>query len=168
MVPKRTAQRPRLDYGRAIETLRASKDLGREELARLGRISPSYLREIELGLKRPSTDVVARVARALGMKGSAFLQYVEEVSGPLSDDEKVAPSVQLTLRRAARKRTRDLPLFAGDHDGESGRETARARTQDGDAASDLALSELGVIARRLGTADRLALLQLARHLLRRR
>ncbi|MGH2404065.1 MAG: helix-turn-helix domain-containing protein, partial [bacterium] len=106
-MPKRTGQRPRLDYGRAIETLRASKGLGRPEAARLARISPSYLREIELGLKRPSTDVVARVARALGMKVSAFLQYVEEVSAPPTEDEKIAAPVQLTLRRAARKRTRD-------------------------------------------------------------
>ncbi|MGQ0551098.1 MAG: helix-turn-helix domain-containing protein [Armatimonadota bacterium] len=165
---KRTAQRPRLDYGRAIETLRVSKGLGREEAARLARISSSYLREIELGLKRPSTDVVARVARGLGMKGSTFLQYVEEVSAPPSDEEKIAPAVQLTLRRAARKRTRDLPLFSAEQDGESRRDAPRGRARDDEQESDLALSELRVIARRLGADDRLALLQIARHLLRRR
>lgn len=166
MGPKRIAPRPRLDYGRAIETLRVSKGLGREEAARLGRISPSYLREIELGLKRPSTDVVARVARGLGMKGSAFLQYVEELSALSSDEEKIAPAVQLTLRRAARKRTKDLPLFSVDQDGER-REGVRTDVRDRETESDLALSELQVIARRLRPDDRLALLQLARHLLRR-
>ncbi|MGH2373589.1 MAG: helix-turn-helix domain-containing protein [bacterium] len=166
MVPKRIGQRPRLDYGRAIETLRVSKGLGREEAARLARISPSYLREIELGLKRPSTDVVARVARGLGMRGSAFLQYVEEVSVPSLDDEKIAPAEQLTLRRATRKRTKDLPLFSVDQDGER-REGTRKDVRDREAESDLTLSELQVIARRLGADDRLALLQLARHLLRR-
>ncbi|HET8679428.1 MAG TPA: helix-turn-helix transcriptional regulator [bacterium] len=166
MGPKRIGQRPRLDYGRAIETLRVSKGLGREETARLARISPSYLREIELGLKRPSTDVVSRVARGLGMKGSAFLQYVEEVSAPPSDDEKLAPAVQLTLRRAARKRTKDLPLFSVDQDGER-HEGARKDVRDREAETDLTFNELQVIARRLGADDRLALLQLARHLLRR-
>lgn len=145
-----------------------SKGLGREEAARLARISSSYLREIELGLKRPSTDIVARVARGLGMKGSAFLQYVEEVSAPPSDEEKIAPAVQLTLRRAARKRTRDLPLFSAEQDGESRRDATRGRARDDEQESDLALSELRVIARRLGADDRLALLQIARHLLRRR
>jgi transcriptional regulator with XRE-family HTH domain len=166
MGPKRIGQRPRLDYGRAIETLRVSKGLGREEAARLARISPSYLREIELGLKRPSTDIVARVARGLGMKGSAFLQYVEDVSVPSSDEEKIAPAMQLTLRRAARKHTKDLPLFSVDQDGER-REGPRKDVRDREAETDLALSELQVIARRLGADDRLALLQLARHLLRR-
>lgn len=166
MGPKRIGQRPRLDYGRAIETLRVSKGLGREEAARLARISLSYLREIELGLKRPSTDVVARVARGLGMKGSAFLQYVEEMSVSASDDEKITPAEQLTLRRAARKRTKDLPLFSVDQDGER-REGVRKDVRDRETESDLAFSELQVIARRLGASDRLALLQLARHLLRR-
>ena len=150
--------RPRLDYGRAIETLRASKTLTREEVARLAGISYSYLSEIERGLKRPSSDIVARVARAFGMKGSTFLQYVEELSAPLPDDMKPVAAVQLPL-----KRNRPLSLFAGD-------QTLTAASKGGEgtgARGDLVISELLVIARRLPAGDRQALLQLARHLLHR-
>lgn len=166
-VAKRSGPRTRLDYGRAVETLRAAKSLRREEVAGLARMSSSYLREIELGLKRPSTDMIARIARALGMKGSAFLQYVEEVSAPPTEDEKPVPAVQLPLKRA-----RALPLFsdqsavadAGNRQGAARGRRGRA----GDADGDLAMSELQVIARRLGTEDRRALLQLARHLMHRK
>ena len=150
--------RPRLDYGRAIETLRASKNLTRDEVARLAGISYSYLSEIERGLKRPSSDIVARVARAFGMKGSAFLQYVEELSAPLPDDMKPVAAVQLPL-----KRSRTLSLFAGDQT-----LTAASKSREGAGGrGDLVISELLVIARRLPAGDRQALLELARHLLHR-
>ena len=69
-----------LDYGTAIERLRERKGLSREELARGSGVSYSYLSEVERGLKRPSTDVLARLATALDMLPSDLLRYVEEVS----------------------------------------------------------------------------------------
>jgi transcriptional regulator with XRE-family HTH domain len=159
--------RPRLDYGRAIETLRASKGFSREELAQLARISYSYLSEIERGLKRPSADIVARVARAFGMKGSGFLQYVEELSTPLPEEDQPAPAVQLSLRRS-----RPLPLFGDDAEmrakSKSSRREATRSEADRETRADLTVNELLVIARRLGADDRRALLQLARHLLHRK
>jgi transcriptional regulator with XRE-family HTH domain len=151
--------RSRLEFGRAIETLRTSKALTREELARLARISHSYLSEIERGLKRPSADIVARVARALGMKGGTFLNYVEELSAPLPDEDRPVPAVQMPLRRG-----RALPLFTAEQ-AQSGRAGARDGSRE---SEELATSEITVIARRLGPEDRRALLQMARHLLRRR
>ena len=56
-----------LDYGTAIERLRERKGLSREDLARGSGVSYSYLSEVERGLKRPSTDVLARLATALNM-----------------------------------------------------------------------------------------------------
>ena len=69
-----------LDYGTAIERLRERKGLSREDLARASWVSYSYLSEVERGLKRPSTDVLARLATALDMLPSDLLRYVEEVS----------------------------------------------------------------------------------------
>ncbi|MDR7417623.1 MAG: helix-turn-helix transcriptional regulator [Armatimonadota bacterium] len=155
--------RPRLDFGRAIETLRAAKGLSREETATMAGISHSYLSEIERGLKRPSADIITRVARAFGMKGSAFLQYVEELSAPLPDEPPPARAVQLPLKRA-----RPLPLFGGDPEPAGAKPRRRRRgLPDGDEDTDLALSELLVIGRRLRPDDRAALLRLARHLLHR-
>ena len=156
--------RPRLDFGRAIETLRASKGLTREETAALAGISHSYLSEIERGLKRPSADIIGRVARAFGMKSSAFFQYVEELSAPLPEEPAPARAVQLPLKRG-----RPLPLFSGDQDssGETGRRRRRRGVPEGEDSTDLAVNELLVIGRRLRPEDRAALLQLARHLLHR-
>src|SRR3970040_1549762 len=69
-----------LDYGTAIERLRERKGLSREDLARASGVSYSYLSEVERGLKRPSTDVLARLAMALDMLPSDLLPYVEEGS----------------------------------------------------------------------------------------
>lgn len=46
-------------------------------LAESSGISPSYLSEVERGLKRPSTDVIAKISRAMGMRASEFLERVE-------------------------------------------------------------------------------------------
>lgn len=156
--------RPRLDFGRALETLRASKGLSREEVAGLAGISHSYLSEIERGLKRPSSDIVARVARAFGMKGSALFQYVEELSAPLPEDAPAPRAVQMPLRRG-----RPLPLFSNDQEaGRTGRPRRRKHVlSEADEGADLVLSELLVLGRRLRPDDRTALLRLARHLLHR-
>jgi transcriptional regulator with XRE-family HTH domain len=158
--------RSRLDFGRALETLRASKGLSREEVAGLAGISHSYLSEIERGLKRPSADILARVARAFGMKGSALFQYVEELSAPLPEEVAPPRAVQMPLRRG-----RPLPLFSNDSDqaaARAGRQRRRPGLPPGrDEGADLALSELLVIGRRLRPDDRTALLRLARHLLHR-
>lgn len=159
--------RVRLEFGRAIETLRASRGLSREETATLAGISASYLSEIERGLKRPSADIVERIARAFGMKGSGLLQHVEDLSGPLPDEEAPARAVQLPLKRG-----RPLPLFAQEQEaGAAGSPRRRRGGAAGQAGqqegADLLVSELLVIARRLRPEDRKALLQLARHLLRR-
>jgi len=69
-----------LDYGTAIERLRERKGLSREDLARGSGVSYSYLSEIERGLKRPSTDVLARLATALDMLPSELLRQIEEMS----------------------------------------------------------------------------------------
>lgn len=70
-----------LNYGDAILKLREQRAMTREALAESSGVSPSYLSEVERGLKRPSTDVVAKIAEALGMLPSQFLEYVESTSG---------------------------------------------------------------------------------------
>jgi transcriptional regulator with XRE-family HTH domain len=69
-----------LDYGKAIETLRVRRGLSREELARTSGVSYSYLSEVERGLKRPSTDVLVKLATAMDMLPSDMLRQIEEFS----------------------------------------------------------------------------------------
>jgi transcriptional regulator with XRE-family HTH domain len=58
MAPKRLEQ--------VIRELREKKGLTQEELAFKARVTPGYVAQLELGLrKNPSLDVVRRLARAL-------------------------------------------------------------------------------------------------------
>ena len=157
--------RSRLDFSRALETLREARGLTREQTAALARVSPSYLSEIERGLKRPSADIIARVARAFGMKTSAVMQFVEELSAPQPDDEAPARPTQLALKRG-----RALPLFSAEDTAAMSPPGSRRRRRDAaaeDRPGDLVVTELAVVAKRLSPQDRRALLQLARHLLSR-
>ncbi len=72
----------RLDYRRAITELRERRQMSREALAEAAGISASYLYEVERGLKRPSTDVLAKLATALGMLPSQMLEYMERQMPP--------------------------------------------------------------------------------------
>lgn len=70
--------RRRLDYAGVITRLRRERGMTREALAEASGVSASYLSEVERGYKRPSTDVLAALAHALGMAPSALLALVEE------------------------------------------------------------------------------------------
>ena len=63
--------------GRAIKVARTERGLERKELARLSGFSYPYLAEIEKGVKRPSTEALIPIARALGLKQSELLQLAE-------------------------------------------------------------------------------------------
>ena len=54
---------------RVIRELREKKGLTQEELAFKAKVTPGYVAQLELGLrKNPSLDVVRRLARALGVR----------------------------------------------------------------------------------------------------
>jgi transcriptional regulator with XRE-family HTH domain len=69
-----------LQYGAALEELRGRRALSREDLAGRSGVSYSYLSEVERGLKRPSTDVLVKIATALDMLPSELLRNIEEIS----------------------------------------------------------------------------------------
>jgi hypothetical protein len=50
-----------------VRAWRAHRGMSAHELARLAKLAPSYLSEIETGKKPGSFDAMARVARALGV-----------------------------------------------------------------------------------------------------
>ena len=61
MAPKRLDQ--------VIRELREKKGLTQEELAFKAKVTPGYVAQLELGIrKNPSLDVVLRLARALGVR----------------------------------------------------------------------------------------------------
>ena len=57
-----------------IRSLREKKGLTQEELAFKAKVTPGYVAQLELGLrKNPSLDVVRRLARALGVRLAELL-----------------------------------------------------------------------------------------------
>jgi XRE family transcriptional regulator, master regulator for biofilm formation len=67
MAPKRLDQ--------VIRELREKKGLTQEELAFKARVTPGYVAQLELGIrKNPSLDVVRRLARALGVRLAELLE----------------------------------------------------------------------------------------------
>ncbi|MDQ7841397.1 MAG: helix-turn-helix transcriptional regulator [bacterium] len=80
-----------LNYGRAIRRLRRERGMTRDALATESGVSPSYLYEVERGYKRPSTDVLASVAEALGRSPSEMLAYIEVMSEALPETPDETP-----------------------------------------------------------------------------
>jgi transcriptional regulator with XRE-family HTH domain len=109
-MPEQSDQR--LDYRRAITELRERRRMSREALAEAAGISASYLYEVERGLKRPSTDVLAKLAMALGMLPSQMLEYMERQMPPPAPEHRLASHAMAspaTRRESAAKHEPDAP-----------------------------------------------------------
>jgi transcriptional regulator with XRE-family HTH domain len=136
--------------------------------ARAG-ISASYLSEVERGYKRPGTDVLARLAEALGMAPSELMAYVE-VSGQGPD--VVASDDVARLRipaRASRVPPRRLLESAVSYQPEpAAREAVAPEAAEASSPRDRSLRALTRMARALPERDVQLLLELARRLLERR
>lgn len=93
--------RTHLNYGKAIERLRRERGMTRDVLADESGVSPSYLYEVERGYKRPSTDVLANVAQALGRSPSEMLAYIEVMAEALPETPRMeTPSPETGSLRA--------------------------------------------------------------------
>ena len=138
------------DYKKAITALREQRGMTREALAAAAGISASYLYEVERGLKRPSTDVLAKLALALGMRPSEVMEYIErQPSAPTGRFAVKSFIAQPRLRRewAAARTPAEAPLPAPEP-----------------AAGKDVLRELAAIAQELDEQDVSMLLDLARRL----
>jgi transcriptional regulator with XRE-family HTH domain len=76
------------DLGDRIKKLRGEMEISQAELARRADLSPAYLSELEGGqAKRPSGQVLLRLARALGTTIAIVLgDDVHPGSAPVADD----------------------------------------------------------------------------------
>lgn len=113
----RKMRETRLDYAGVIERLRRERSMTREALAEASGVSASYLSEVERGFKRPSTDVLAKIAQALGMAPSELLAVVEDFSsGPGTEEASrqaspapAAPRLAQETDLLERSRARRVP-----------------------------------------------------------
>ncbi len=120
-----------------------------ETLAGAAVVSSSYLSEVERGLKRPSTDILAKLARAFGMLPSQLLEFVETMT---EGSEAAAFSLEPPRIRQEQARSKH----------ELGSPAERADP----GAKGRIIQRLLAVAQDLDDEDLTALLDLARHLLK--
>lgn len=75
-----------MDVGARITSLRTAKHYTVNKLATLAGISQSYLRDVELGNKNPTVEVLSYICEALGISLSEFFDDETEqklISDPL-------------------------------------------------------------------------------------
>jgi transcriptional regulator with XRE-family HTH domain len=120
-----------------------------EGLAEAAGVSASYLSEVERRLKRPSTDVVAKIAGAFGMLPSSFLEYVESLPPTVVADalgRMESPRIRMAFSQSA---------------------VAPALPPQSPRPSDRTLRLLMSHARQLEEADLRTLVDIARRLIKR-
>jgi transcriptional regulator with XRE-family HTH domain len=79
------------DLGQYIRAQREIARLSLRHLARMTKVSDSYLNQVERGLYRPSPDVLTAIARGLGVSPDALFRRMGWL--PVDDGAAVATSV---------------------------------------------------------------------------
>jgi transcriptional regulator with XRE-family HTH domain len=106
-----------MDYGKALRIGRAIAGLQQKELAELAEIDPSHISLIEVGKRKPSVDMLKRLAKALQIPDHLFTLLAAEpedldVEDPKELERATQSLAQLLLRHATHSRFRGkLPLF---------------------------------------------------------
>jgi len=67
-----------MDYGKALRIARAIAGLQQKELAELAGIDPSHISLIEVGKRKPSVDMVEKLAKALQIPEHLFTLLAAE------------------------------------------------------------------------------------------
>lgn len=85
----RTVNKAVSDLGEYIRNQRANAQISLRQLAKLAGVSNPYLSQVERGLRKPSAEILAQIAKALRISAEAlyvqagFLEQRE--SGPVTD-----------------------------------------------------------------------------------
>ena len=77
-----------MDYSKAIRIARSLADMPQKELARRISIDPSLISMIESGKRKPTRDVLERIAEALGMPFHLLALLATEAEDVGSNDSE--------------------------------------------------------------------------------
>ena len=66
-------------FGQVVRDERLRAKLSQEQLAFRAKIHPTYVSQLERGLKSPTLEVIAALARALRQRPSALIRAAEEI-----------------------------------------------------------------------------------------
>ncbi len=73
-------------FGRIIHDARLRAGLSQERLAFAAGVHPTYVSQLERGLKSPSLEVIAALAKALQQRPHTLLQAAEELGSVPTHD----------------------------------------------------------------------------------
>ena len=83
-----------MNVGKRITFFRTAKNYSVNKLATLSGISQSYLRDIELGNKNPTIEILSYICEALNISLREF--FDEQTNGQFCDDPLIAKVYRLT------------------------------------------------------------------------
>ena len=86
-----------MNVGKRITFFRTAKNYSVNKLATLSGISQSYLRDIELGNKNPTIEILSYICEALNISLREF--FDEQTNQQFCDDPLVARVYQLTPKQ---------------------------------------------------------------------
>ena len=92
--------------GRYLRALRRPQNLTQEQLAEKAGIHPTFVSRIESGRAMPSLDVLARVARALGVSAADVLRATLDTGWPPARAEELRTEVLELLAAATPQQVR--------------------------------------------------------------
>ena len=67
-------------FGRVVRDARLRAELSQERLGFLAKIHPTYVSQLERGLKSPSLEVIAALAKALHQRPHTLIRAAEELN----------------------------------------------------------------------------------------
>ncbi len=82
------------DIGSRISLYRSKKNISTNKLANLAGISQSYLRDIELGNKNPTIEIVYIICQALEITLSQF--FSDDFSDAINEDDLISQIYKLS------------------------------------------------------------------------
>lgn len=75
----RTSRQARI--GKAVKSVRTARGLTQEDLAAKADLHPTYISDVERGVRNPSWDVIARLADGLGVSVAVIAAAYDDTSG---------------------------------------------------------------------------------------
>jgi len=101
-----------MNYGKAIRTVRAAKNMEQKELARLAELNASYISLIESNRRAPSPAALEALARALQVPLYLLMLLGSEEHDLHGVSEKEAALLGKQLLDVVLQPSRDAPLRA--------------------------------------------------------
>ena len=102
--------RPTPTLGERIRERRVNKDLGLREFARLAKITPSYLSDIENDRRTPAEDVMRTIAKELELRFDELMGLAGRLNDETEEYLRREPTAAVLFRRISERKLKEDEL----------------------------------------------------------